>query len=644
MDKYQARLGYLSWRAWLWAVSIGLAFVILLSPAVTASANGLAGDAGQAPATEPTALVLAPLAASDDLLSVVERLQQSGFTVYEHLGNRSGEFLLAGIALHADEAMPDVGMPLQLLAPDITHGSYYWVLPPRGQTQPDWSMFGALLYDDGEQALMRMTAGQAERLAQLGAEIALLTFQPLVVASQAPTVEYAPLAYEFSIQGIIDQVTNQKVHDYTAQLSGVVPVVVGGSPYTIATRHTSSGVPIQKATQYVGEFMTGLGYTVTNQPWTLTGNSGINVIGERLGRTRPNEIYIIGAHLDDMPSGSLAPGADDNASGSAATMLAAEIFSHYDWDVTVRFAFWTGEEQGLKGSTVYANNAYSQGENIRGYLNMDMLAYNGSAPNEINLFWKSTVPASESLVDLFIDTVNTYGLNLAPFKYNTIDYTVGNQSDNKPFWDRGYAAMLAIEDYYGDFNPRYHTVNDTLAYADMPYYADFVRASLATFARMAGGPLSNPMAVILASFTAMPANGGVEIAWETVSEIDNLGFRLYRGLTPEQPDELLAFVPSQAPGSSQGASYLWFDSGAGEARTVFYWLEGVGVDGSAALVGPISVDLQTPTAITMGSISADDGGEASAGWVMTIVVAALLAAGYTLRSTRRRSQREHRLV
>ena len=633
MNRYDGRHEQMNRRVWLWAVRGCLLIVILLSPIVTVIASGQSGDMGQAPSAKPTALVLAPLAASDDLLSVVERLQRSGFTIYEHLGNQSGEFLLAGVALSAGEAMPDVDIPLQLLAPDITHGIYYWVLPPRGQSQLDWNKFGALLYDDGDQALIRMTAGQAERLAQQGAEIGLLTFQPLVIPSRAPTVEYAPLEYEASIQGIIDQVTSQKVHDYTAQLSGVVPVVVGGSSYTIATRHTASGTPIQKATQYVGEFMTGLGYTVTTHPWSSGGYSGINVVGERLGLTRPSEIYIIGAHLDDMPALNpptvvVAPGADDNASGSVATMLAAEIFSHYDWDVTLRFAFWTGEEQGLRGSSAYATQAFNQGQNIRGYLNLDMLAYNGGAPNEINLFWKSTVPASESLVDLFVDSVTTYGLNLAPFKYNTVNYTVGNQSDNKPFWDRGYAAMLAIEDYYGDFNPRYHTVNDTLAYADMPYYTDLVKASLATFARMAGGPLSDPMAVSLASFSAAPAAGGVEVTWETVSEIDNLGFNLYRGLTPEQPDELLAFVPSQAPGSAQGATYLWLDSGAGEGRTVFYWLEDVDVDGSASLHGPVSVDLAAPTAMTVTGITAGDGSDAPGMLVLSIVVAALLAAGY----------------
>jgi Zn-dependent M28 family amino/carboxypeptidase len=92
-----------------------------------------------------------------------------------------------------------------------------------------------------------------------------------------------------------------------------------------------------------------------------------NVIGEIAGLTNPDDIYIIGGHLDDV---SGTPGADDNASGSVATMIAAELLSQYQWSCTVRFAFWTGEEYGLLGSAAYAQRSYNLGENILGYLNL----------------------------------------------------------------------------------------------------------------------------------------------------------------------------------------------------------------------------------------------------------------------------------
>ena len=88
--------------------------------------------------------------------------------------------------------------------------------------------------------------------------------------------------------------------------------------------------------------------------------------------------------------------------------------SQYQWNYTLRFVLWTGEEQGLKGSTVYASQARSANENILGYLNLDMIAFNGSAPPEVNLFWKSTVPASEAIANLFTDVVTAYGLTWSP--------------------------------------------------------------------------------------------------------------------------------------------------------------------------------------------------------------------------------------
>ena len=86
------------------------------------------------------------------------------------------------------------------------------------------------------------------------------------------------------------------------------------------------------------------------------------MIGQITGETPLSPIFLIGAHLDDMPVGPTAPGADDNASGSAAVLVAADILSQYQWGCTLRFAFWTGEEQGLLGSAAYAQRSHDSGK------------------------------------------------------------------------------------------------------------------------------------------------------------------------------------------------------------------------------------------------------------------------------------------
>ncbi len=275
-----------------------------------------------------------------------------------------------------------------------------------------------------------------------------------------------------NVQAILDQIDAATLHLYVRQLAGELPVVVDGAEYTITTRYTYSGTPIQKATSYVGQRMEALGLDVEYHVWN--GTTYPNVIGEIVGQTSPDQIFIIGAHLDDVQG---TPGADDNASGSVAVLRAAELLSQYEWGCTLRFAFWTGEEQGLNGSDAYAERSVQRGENIVGYLNLDMIAYNTPASTPgIDLIYHPNKPNTQVLAQLFADVVDAYDLNLVP----ELKTSLGGGSDHQSFWDRGYTSILAIEDQ-GDFNPYYHGAGDTPSNNDQAYFTEFVKAAIATF-------------------------------------------------------------------------------------------------------------------------------------------------------------------
>ncbi len=166
------------------------------------------------------------------------------------------------------------------------------------------------------------------------------------------------------------------------------------------------------------------------------------------------------------------------------------------------------------------------------------------------------------------------------------------------------------------------------------------RASGAT----AGGPRCDvgafevqvPLAVTLAGFDAQAMLDHILLSWETVSEMDNAGFNLYRSASPDAPDALLAFVPSQAPGSTQGASYSYEDAEVAPGETWYYWLEDVDLNGATALHGPVSATLQAPTAVTVKALEAQ---AAPPGSVTPwgALVAALIAAAGVL-GVRRRSR------
>ena len=76
--------------------------------------------------------------------------------------------------------------------------------------------------------------------------------------------------------------------------------------------------------------------------------------------------------------------------------------------------------------------------------------------------------------------VDTYDINLVP---EIITTWATDRSDHASFWDYGYNAILGIEDF-DDFTPYYHTTNDQLSSLNIPYFTEFVKASVATVASM----------------------------------------------------------------------------------------------------------------------------------------------------------------
>ena len=138
-----------------------------------------------------------------------------------------------------------------------------------------------------------------------------------------------------------------------------------------------------------------------------------------------------------------------------------------------------------------------------------------------------------------------------------------------------------------------------------------------------------PLAVLLAGFSAQGQADRVLVQWDTVSEIGNLGFNLWRGVSPDEPDTQLntGLIPSQAPGSTQGYSYEWTDQANLVAGTTYYyWLESVDAYGVVTRYGPVSATLSVPTAVTLGDLSANPASAGSAAWGLPALLASLGAA------------------
>ncbi len=356
-----------------------------------------------------------------------------------------------------------------------------------------------LLYNDGRWIIVRDIGEVDEILADIGFDLKLMSDEPIILASTgADTVQKeAAIAKLPGVSEMIGKVKQETVNTYISQLSGESQVTVEGEPYTIKNRHTDSGILIQKATQYIRDRLKGMkGMTISAHDWTRNPHKGSNIIGELKGNGKPGEIVIMIAHLDSInkldesyEGGKVAPGADDDASGCAALLTAAEIMSNYSFQSTIRFIFTTGEEQGTLGSQVYVNDV--KGQNIVAVLNLDMIAYStsGLTPPTQNVKTRHDKDLGNLkdmvMANLYKDVVTLYGLN------SSLNVVIKQDSDvngdQSSFWDKNIPAVWVIEDDYGNYNKdNMHTVNDRLNTLNMSYCTAQVKATLATAAHLAG--------------------------------------------------------------------------------------------------------------------------------------------------------------
>ncbi|GBD87733.1 bacterial leucyl aminopeptidase precursor [bacterium BMS3Abin03] len=277
------------------------------------------------------------------------------------------------------------------------------------------------------------------------------------------------------VQSIIDNTNIDSLVYFDRELSGDVQTIINGQPYTIVSRNKNQPSN-DKAADYIQQKLEFYGLEVFNQSFSSTGR---NVYAVQTGTEFLNQKYIICAHYDDMPSGAIAPGADDNASGTSAVLEAARVLSQYSFPYTIVYALWDEEEQGLIGSAYFAQNAANQGDSILGVINLDMIGWDSDNDNVANIHARS-VGNSLDLKDKMVEINTSYGIGLDLLIMNP----GSTYSDHASFWSNGFGAILLIEDD-NDFNDYYHTTNDKYIYFNQPYYGKMAKLAFATLATYA---------------------------------------------------------------------------------------------------------------------------------------------------------------
>jgi hypothetical protein len=290
-------------------------------------------------------------------------------------------------------------------------------------------------------------------------------------------------------------------------------------------------------------------------PRAPTGVVVEDVLGIQKGRD-PNRVVIVGAHIDSrvtdvMNVTSDAPGANDNASGVALVLEAARLLSQRQFDATIVYAVFSGEEQGLWGAELLADTAKARGWQVSAMLNNDIVGNTVGqggvrVADKVRVFSEG-IRASEDLVAQqgrraeggeddgpsralakAIDGIATGIPGGLDVMIDRRPDRFGRGGDHEPFLKLGYPAVrfsVAAENWdrqHQDLRTEKGVVyGDTIEGMDFPYLAKVTAINVATLSRIASAPAA-PEDVSIAGalsrdttvkWAAVPGAAGYRVRW-----------------------------------------------------------------------------------------------------------------------------------
>lgn len=272
-----------------------------------------------------------------------------------------------------------------------------------------------------------------------------------------------------------------------------------------------------------------------------------------------DRVYVVSGHYDSCvcsqgmtDATSDAPGASDDASGTAVVMEMARVMSKYQFDATLVFLAVAGEEQGLLGAAHWAEEAKAKNLNVAAMFTNDIvgntLGGNGVKDNASIRVFSEGVPTTETEAEARVRQLNG-GENDGPSRQlaryikeaaerylNNFEVKLvfrrdryGRGGDHNAFLQRGYPAVRFTEPNE-DFTRQHQRVReedgvkygDVIEMVDFAYIAQVARVNAAAMASMALAPAS-PSDV---SFKSSRQEYNTTLTWKPNAEPDVSGYRV----------------------------------------------------------------------------------------------------------------------
>jgi len=243
---------------------------------------------------------------------------------------------------------------------------------------------------------------------------------------------------------------------------------------------------LARAVQLVRARLEQAGFSVRLDPLVVGGVTVNNVVGARPGSLK-RPALLIGAHYDSIafPEGDHAPGAEDNASGTAALLELARVLGPEQLATEVRLVAFAAEEVGLQGSEHLVAALPGGAAELQAMINLDMVGYDPGGQRRV-------------IIDGYARGRGLAGrLAAAAAEHTVLTTTAGifsrGRSDHRPFAERGIPALTVATERWRDY-PHYHTAADLPQHPDPQLIAQVVRAVAARVLLMAGFAGGDPVA------------------------------------------------------------------------------------------------------------------------------------------------------
>jgi len=336
-----------------------------------------------------------------------------------------------------------------LVSPSVNTLNAYVVRVPEGTTDDSAvASFGTIVDSVDRYRVVEVAKvpAQVSPLTDNGFEV--FKMAPAPAARTMDPNEQTPLA-DIDIGELLSDVDAENLETTIRELQATSSTDGSG----VGSRYYSlTGNAI--ASEYLFQRMEALGMKVWYEDFI--GPDGlllVNVVGELPGAD-PGAIYSMMAHFDSMSTDTgNAPGADDNATGIAASLEIARILAGYELEHPVRLVFVNAEEVGVIGSDVWARKIVADAVPIEGVFNLDAIG----SDRQGTLIYLNSGPQSAWMSDLIAEINSAHGLG----QELVIRQNPKIVADDNKLRDQGIEAVLVARELYG-FSSIHHTPNDLI--------------------------------------------------------------------------------------------------------------------------------------------------------------------------------------